>query len=1519
MTGITHEQAGRYMRADLDGLLTAAQSRDLTAHLDECEACRLESESFSLLTARLKTDFQARWDTQHGPSTNVMANVQSQTRRIIMKKRIDFAFNILGGAAALLVLFFVVTSIISQFQKKSTAANGTQATNGTATVFEQLSSIATDKFNGEWIAFISGEYVSAGNEKLDVYMIHPDGTGLINLTNSPAYYYYLQWSPNGANFAFLRTSNTTEIMGANQNGTYLITATNFDSSNIHGPLYSWSPNSEQIAFIDNRSGNYDIYTLYADGRNDTQLKQLTNDPGQDGGFVWSPDGGQIAFQRLDSENLSIYVMNEDGSDQREVARGSGKVQLRWSLDGKSIYASSTENSWLECEACVAKPAVYQIDLDGQSVHQLYAEQDASKVSAWYLYDTPQNTLYFMRIDPPAFVEFWGSWMQAEGNSIHEIGSMDPQQTCKSTTGNSLNEHISPNERFSVISNYCAGGFDLYLADRETSDPEKKLVHLIKLPAETFGQGGNNDSLPILWSPDGRWLIYDNGQAAMYLLNVERAMQDPTIEPSLLFQSGIYSAFEAAWQPALANNIVDQKPTQPDGLIAYVNDTNGNAEIYTMRADGSNPTNLTNHSSHDVNPIWSPDGEHILFESNPTDFSQIYIMNADGSNLTQLTNEKAEHAIGTQYRNTPEPWSPDGKKIIYSQRVPGEDQWMLYVMDADGNNKIALTREPGVYNFLGWSPDGNKIVYEIANFGDHGQPRIIFANIDGTGTIDGIAGIDFGTPYQILWEKSDQLMMLGNNFNVEPTTWHLSRMLVTTDTTVYNGFGPIIVTSNSPIVAIFDKTYVVEDQNSLTRFVYDGAPIPLSPWSFSELCNSTDPLVQETFHIPSPDKQQDFISLLCPEGNNYFFLMNTDGTEIHQLGEPLAKPLHVNAHEWSPDGNYVIVTIFNNEGTELYRFDIQEMLNNPATKPVQLTTDGAMKYGAIWQPIINNDIVEEKPTPEPVQTSSPNDLVAFMAETNLATNNSMDIYTMRMDGSAVTNLTHDPEKDFNANDYNPTWSPDKKKIAFISDRGGNSTGNTDIFVMNPDGSNQTQLTNNPGLDDFLAWSPDGKHIAYYSSPLDEFYATGQLIIMNSDGSNKTVITPEPGYYYFQGWSPDGQKIVYGKPGLVGESFKDIGIHLVNIDGKNQHEWIVANFDQLHWEDSEHFLGVVQIGTETQPQWTLYSFSTDGSQREIATHNAPIAAIFENAYVIDGQDGSTWFTHAGNPIPAIPWNPTEECQATGDSFISTSHVIAPDKKQAFVMIHCETSTRFYLENEDGSKIEPLSGSIDSSLGSFPQWSSDGKYVSIIHLNYKEPFADTAVYFFDLEKMRNDPSTQPIQVTLNMTVDGYMVFGFPPGDNDKLQQPTPKPLTFSLTAQQAKLLANFTVLEPSYLPVGYILEGMDYDPYTQKIAMKYISQQSEGALFIYQRRGDFVHDPAVQAYVTPVSIGDMEAEYIRGAWIYDTPETTIPRWDPSATFYSLTWQKGEIVFSIDFLGGETVTPLQLSEFVAIVESLK
>ena len=66
--------------------------------------------------------------------------------------------------------------------------------------------------------------------------------------------------------------------------------------------------------------------------------------------------------------------------------------------------------------------------------------------------------------------------------------------------------------------------------------------------------------------------------------------------------------------------------------------------------------------------------------------------------------------------------------------------------------------------------------------------------------------------------------------------------------------------------------------------------------------------------------------------------------------------------------------------------------------------------------------------------------------------------MNTDGSGQTRITN-----LVAN-FEPSWSPDGKRIAFGSLRDGNS----EIYVMNADGSGQTRITNNPAADDSLNW-------------------------------------------------------------------------------------------------------------------------------------------------------------------------------------------------------------------------------------------------------------------------------------------------------------------------------------------------------------------------------------------------------------------------------------------------------------------
>ena len=144
----------------------------------------------------------------------------------------------------------------------------------------------------------------------------------------------------------------------------------------------------------------------------------------------------------------------------------------------------------------------------------------------------------------------------------------------------------------------------------------------------------------------------------------------------------------------------------------------------------------------------------------------------------------------------------------------------------------------------------------------------------------------------------------------------------------------------------------------------------------------------------------------------------------------------------------------------------------------------------------------------------------------------DIYIMDIDGGRQRNLT----KDAIADELHPAWSPDGRKIAFTSDRDGNSN----IYVMDTDGKNVQQLTNHPLKDNKPAWSPDGKKIAFNSAQDGgDFY---QIYVMDADGKNVQRLTNHNGAN--PAWSPNGRKIAF-------QSTRDgnVDIYVMDADGGN----------------------------------------------------------------------------------------------------------------------------------------------------------------------------------------------------------------------------------------------------------------------------------------------------------------------------------------------------------------------------------
>lgn len=76
--------------------------------------------------------------------------------------------------------------------------------------------------------------------------------------------------------------------------------------------------------------------------------------------------------------------------------------------------------------------------------------------------------------------------------------------------------------------------------------------------------------------------------------------------------------------------------QPYGVFTFLTTRDGNFEIYSMNADGTNPINLSNNKAVDFWSSWSPDGKQILFYTNRDGNNEIYRMDADGKNPINIS-------------------------------------------------------------------------------------------------------------------------------------------------------------------------------------------------------------------------------------------------------------------------------------------------------------------------------------------------------------------------------------------------------------------------------------------------------------------------------------------------------------------------------------------------------------------------------------------------------------------------------------------------------------------------------------------------------------------------------------------------------------------------------------------------------------------------------------------------------------------------------------------------------------------
>jgi len=171
----------------------------------------------------------------------------------------------------------------------------------------------------------------------DVYVASADGQSLTNLTNLPGTSdLYPVWSPEGTRIAFVsERTGDPEIFSMTAGGQAPLNLTN-DAANDIDP--AWSPDGTRIAFASDRDGNMEIYTMNAaDG---TLLQRETTTDADETSPAWSPDGTQIATIAT-NDGFSDLVVIEDG-EPRALTTNANVAMFAWAPDGKRIaYVAET--------------------------------------------------------------------------------------------------------------------------------------------------------------------------------------------------------------------------------------------------------------------------------------------------------------------------------------------------------------------------------------------------------------------------------------------------------------------------------------------------------------------------------------------------------------------------------------------------------------------------------------------------------------------------------------------------------------------------------------------------------------------------------------------------------------------------------------------------------------------------------------------------------------------------------------------------------------------------------------------------------------------------------------------------------------------------------------------------------------------------------------------------------------------------------------------------------------------------